>query len=53
VNVAWALVNVVVGYLLFRAGHVCSGTPALVVFFAGIAVISLWMSVEFQGKHAR
>lgn len=53
VNVAWALVNIVVGYVLFRAGHVCSGSAALVVFFAGIVVMSLWLSVEFQKKHAR
>jgi hypothetical protein len=53
VNVAWALVNLVVGYALFRAGHVGSGMPALAVFFAGIAVIALWLSVEFQHKHAR
>ena len=53
VNVAWALVNVVIGYALFRAGHVGSESSALVVFFAGIAVLSLWMSVEFQQKHAR
>jgi hypothetical protein len=52
VNMAWALVNLVIGYLLFRAGHVASGAwPAIVVFFAGIAVIGLWLSVGFQNKH--
>jgi hypothetical protein len=54
VNVIWALVNLVIGYVLFRAGHVGSGAwPAVGVFFAGIAVISVWLSVEFQSKHAR
>jgi hypothetical protein len=54
VNVIWALVNLVIGYGLFRAGHVGSGAWAAVgVFFAGIAVISVWMSVEFQSKQAR
>jgi hypothetical protein len=54
VNVIWALVNLVIGYVLFRAGHVWSGAwLALGVFFGGIAVISVWLSVEFQSKHAR
>jgi hypothetical protein len=54
VNMVWALVNLVVGWALYRAGHVASGTTAtLAVFFAGIAVIGLWLSVEFQHKHAR
>jgi hypothetical protein len=54
VNMVWALVNLVVGWALYRAGHVASGaTAALAVFFAGIAVIGLWLSVEFQHKHAR
>ncbi len=53
VNVAWALVNLVVGWLLFQAGRVSSGgDAALVIFFAGIAVISLLMSVQFQKKQA-
>jgi hypothetical protein len=53
VNVVWALFNLVVGYLLFRVGKVSSGdTLALVLFFAGIAVISLFSSVRFAQKHA-
>jgi hypothetical protein len=54
VNVVWALVNLAIGYWLFRVGHVASGEwPAVGVFFAGIAVISLMMSKSFQEKHAR
>ncbi len=54
VNMVWALVNVVVGWGLYRGGNVVNGgTAALAVFFAGIAVIGIWLSVEFQGKHAR
>jgi hypothetical protein len=53
VNMVWALVNIVIGYALFRAGHVGSGQPARAVFFAGMAVLGLWMSVEFQKKAAR
>jgi hypothetical protein len=53
INVIWALVNLAAGYLLFRAGNVSSGGyPALLTFFAGIAAISILMSVRFQGKHA-
>lgn len=53
VNVLWALVNLVVGYLLFRAGRVSSGSySALIAFFAGIVAISTMMSVRFATKHA-
>jgi hypothetical protein len=54
VNVVWALFNLVVGYILFRAGKVASGDySALVIFFAGIAVISTVLSVRFAKKQAK
>jgi hypothetical protein len=54
VNVVWALSNLSVGYVLFRVGKVSGGgDPAMVVFFAGIAVISTLSSVRFAGKHSR
>ena len=54
VNVVWALFNLVVGYILFRAGKVSSGGDlALVVFFAGIAAISVMLSVNFAKKQAK
>jgi hypothetical protein len=54
VNVVWALVNLVLGYVLFRAGKVANaGDVALGVFFAGIAAISLMMSVRFAEKHTK
>lgn len=54
VNVVWALVNLVAGFLLFRLGRVSSGnTLALLAFFAGIAVISIMGSVSFAKKHAQ
>ncbi len=54
VNVVWALVNLIVGYVLFRVGEVSSGDHiALVVFFAGIAAISIMLSVNFAKKHAK
>jgi hypothetical protein len=53
VNVIWALANLVVGYLLFRAGKIASGDNlALVIFFAGIATMSVFASQRFAGKQA-
>jgi hypothetical protein len=52
VNVVWALFNLAVGYLLFRAGKVSTGDNAvLLIFFAGIAAISTMSSVRFAQKH--
>ncbi len=52
VNVVWALANLVVGYILFRCGKVASGGQfAFVIFFVGIAAISIMESVSFQKKH--
>ncbi|MCE0496796.1 MAG: hypothetical protein LV481_02450 [Methylacidiphilales bacterium] len=54
VNVVWALFNLAVGYVLFWAGKVSSeDVPALIVFFAGIAVISTLSSVRFANKDPR
>lgn len=54
VNVLWALVNLVAGYLLFRHGRVSSGSMAsLLLFLAGIAAISIPLSVRFRHKHSR
>jgi hypothetical protein len=51
VNVVWGLVNLVVGFLLFRAGKVAAGgLLALLVFFAGIAVISIPSRMRFAKK---
>lgn len=53
VNVVWALFNLIAGYLLFHSGRVCvGGTPALVTFFAGIAALSIMMSIRFAEKHS-
>jgi hypothetical protein len=54
VNVVWALFNLAAGYLLFRIGKVSTGNDgALLVFFAGIAAISIMSSVGFQKKHTQ
>jgi hypothetical protein len=49
VNVVWALVNLIVGYALFRVGKVSGGGQlALAAFFAGVAALSTWLSVLFS-----
>jgi hypothetical protein len=54
VNVVWALFNLVVGCILFRAGKVSSGNDSeIIVFFAGIVAISIMLSVRFAEKHTQ
>jgi hypothetical protein len=52
VNVAWALVNLIVGWVLFRVGKVSSDNGALVAFFVGIIALSLWLSFLFTKRQA-
>jgi len=53
VNMLWALFNLVAGYILFRMENVPAvDLPMLIAFFAGIAVIGLWLSVHFTKKHS-
>lgn len=52
VNTLWALLNIVLGSILFRTGHVASGPLPLIVFFAAAALISIQLSVHFSHKHA-
>jgi hypothetical protein len=53
VNVLWALLNLVAGYVLFRVGGVSATNYAsLAVFFAGIALISIPSSIGFAKKHS-
>jgi hypothetical protein len=53
VNTVWALFNLLAGALLVRAGRVSTSEPVtLVIVFAGIAAISIMMSINFQHKHA-
>jgi hypothetical protein len=51
VNVAWAWLNLVVGYVLFRAGNVSSENyVTLIVLLAGIVFISTILSFRFRQK---
>jgi hypothetical protein len=54
VNVVWALLNLAVGYILLRVGKLSGGNDlTLVIFFAGIVVISIMSSINFAKKHVQ
>src|ERR1700678_1603649 len=54
VNVLWALLNLAVGYILFRAGRVSGGgDTALGVVFAGMVAMNTLVSVQVQKKQAK
>ena len=51
VNVVWACINLVLGYVLIRAGKVSSENyGTLIALLAGIVFISTAMSFHFSGK---
>jgi uncharacterized membrane protein len=53
VNVLWALLNLLVGYVLFRIGKISSGDDlGLCIFFAGIVVMSIVHSTQFAKKRS-
>jgi hypothetical protein len=50
-NVLWALFNLIIGYLLLRVSKMNSrNKPAVIIFFAGIAAISIMASIAFLDK---
>jgi hypothetical protein len=52
VNMAWALFNLIVGYILFRTENISAGDlRTLIVFFVGIAAVGIWLSAHFTKKH--
>jgi uncharacterized membrane protein len=51
INTLWALFNFVIGYLLYRGGKITRDKiPAIVVFFAGIVICSIMLSIAFADK---
>jgi len=53
INVWWAMLNLLVGYILLRAGKVSSQkTATIIVMFIGIIVMSVMLSYGFQDKMA-
>jgi uncharacterized membrane protein len=52
VNVLWGLFNLIVGYLLFRAGKISNSNKwTVLLFFAGILVMSVMLSYGFADIH--
>ena len=49
-NVVWALANLAAGYLLFRWRVFTDNILSLVLFFVGVAVISILLSRRFATK---
>ncbi len=51
VNVVWALLNLLIGYLLFRGSKMNATTKILlIVFFVGFSLMSINLGVHFMGK---
>jgi hypothetical protein len=51
-NVIWALFNLLIGYLLFTVGKPDSvHLLSRLVFFGGLAVMSITLSIRFKRKH--
>lgn len=53
VNVLWALLNLLIGYLLFKGGKVSASKWALLIFFIGISLISIQLSMHFVNKYPK
>jgi len=51
VNVLWGLLNLVLGYILFRVGKISTTSKwKLFVFFIGILCISIMLSFAFASQ---
>jgi len=51
VNVLWALLNLVIGGLLFKVGKVSlHNYLSLIIFFIGFALLSVMMAKNFANK---
>jgi hypothetical protein len=52
INVYWGLLNLVIGYFLFRAAKINNkNLIAVLIFFTGILVMSIMLSITFAGIH--
>ena len=51
VNILWALLNFVIGYLLYLAGKISEGNVwTVIIFFIGFSVMSIFLSKVFTNK---
>lgn len=52
INVCWALVNIAIAWAIVPTGSMGSGHPlGHILFFAGMVLISIPLSIRFQSKH--
>ncbi|HMG83342.1 MAG TPA: hypothetical protein VK559_09945 [Ferruginibacter sp.] len=52
VNVLWALLNLIIGVLLFKVGRVSiHNYLSLIIFFIGFTLLSILMAKNFADKH--
>jgi hypothetical protein len=52
VNVLWGLFNLIIGYLLFRAGKISNSKIwSVIIFFAGVLIMSVMSSYGFADIH--
>jgi hypothetical protein len=52
VNVLWGLLNIVIGYFLFRGGRMQKANfISLVIFFIAAAFTAIMLSMGFAGAH--
>jgi len=51
INMLWALLNLIVGYLLFRVSKVSNKKWAsIIIFFIGFAAMGIMLSIGFADK---
>ena len=51
INVLWGLLNLVIGYFLYRGGKITNSKMlTIVLFFAGIVTMSVMLAMAFVDK---
>jgi hypothetical protein len=51
INVLWGLANLLIGYILLRAGKVSPANKwSMLAFFAGVVFLSISLSIAFVDK---
>jgi hypothetical protein len=52
VNVFWGMFNLIIGYILFRAGKISNSRIwSVIVFFAGVLLMGVMLSYTFVDIH--
>jgi hypothetical protein len=52
VNVLWGLFNLIIGYVLFKAGKISNSNKwTVLIFFVGILLMSVMLSYGFADIH--